>query len=662
MTGINFPQITPHHLRRTSRLWGLQTCYLDQAGHPIHAPATTLIKVLEALTSTRIQSDDDLKALAKRRILEHQQRGIEASKTAWVGEPATMNLYLNLNEAKNAIQISLRSDTGEHKTFAYTPSARRDRLSLTEALATLSPGYFDLELKTVERNLRSFVILAPARISDIDGYRNSWGIFLPLYASRGEHDWGVGSYTDLKKVGQQIRPFGGKWISSLPVLATNFDREDCDPSPYCALTRLFWNEIYLDVDRLAHESGSSAAEEALRSGPLQAQLRQLRAEDFVDYYKIYQLKREVLAILAKEFFAAGGSQNPDYLAFREKFPDLDAYTQFRSPDPVHQDFHRYVQFQCHRSLSEIAQEGAAGLYMDYPVGVNESGYDYFTYRDLFLSGFTVGAPPEPVFQKGQEWGFPSYRPDVLRESKYEYVRKSLTNHFRYSRILRLDHVMGLHRVFIVPRGSAPKDGVYLRYKPEDLFAIACLEAERASADLIGENLGTVPEAVNALLEKRNFKGMTVGQFLFEEDPEKLASHFPERTLACLNTHDMPLFKAFLNAEDLDQVTELGILDPQWKDRFKEARALGLSRWLRSLPSDATADAIFPALLEKMAKSQARYLILNPEDTWGEKRPQNIPGTFREVPNWRRKFKLPTEDWIKDSGWRQALGILQESRP
>lgn len=642
-------------LRRTSRLWGVQTSYLDQQGQVHEAPEASLVQVLAGLAGRPVQSNQDLQALCELRHEQQRAQALEPVHVKWVGESADIRFLPSQAEAGQTLTLKIEGEEGYRFQGEWRLNSEpRARWALP---ADLPMGYHTLTLRTPTRELTTLIICAPKKIVDPPDLKRSWGLFAPLYAVRSASDWGLGSYRDLQTLSTMIRSSGGKWISLLPLLAGNFDAPDCDPSPYSALTRLFWNEIYLDVEALVRESGSREAQALLEQPAVQDELGRLRAADHVDYHAAYLLKRKVLQVLAREFFETRQDSSSEYTAFLQLFPDLEAYVQFRSPQPEHQNFHRYVQFQTHRALTKLK---SVGLYMDYPVGVNESGFDFQRYRDIFFSGVEVGAPPEPVFQLGQGWGFPSYHPQRLRESRYAYVRRTLENHFRYSRILRLDHVMGLHRVFVVPSGQKPKNGVYLRYKPQEFFALACLEATRAGADLIGENLGTVPAAVDDILQRRNFKTMTVGQFLFEEPPAQFQALFPEKTLACLNTHDMPMFAAFLTGEDLDQVTSLGILNPAYTEQFKTARRAGKERWKAAVGAKDDPE-LFPAVLKNMAESRAHYVILNPEDAWNETRPQNIPGTYREVPNWRRKFAIPLEKWAEHAGLKNAFSLLAKSR-
>lgn len=644
-----------HLLRRTSRIWGLQPVYKDSTGKWATSPNSTLIETLSALTSHPVQNDQDLLHLIEKRKASFYEKGIEPVKAVWQSENAFLELYLSEKEKNQSAEFLITDENEQVISKGHFQTA--DRFQLPKNLPL---GYLNLKIRFQNRELSTLIVSAPAKLPELKNLDRSWGPFLPLYAVRSEKDWGIGSLQELKTVGKELHHFGAKWVGVLPMLAGNFDPKDCDPSPYSALSRLFWNEIYLDVDKLVAKSQSQAALNLIQSPEFQKELSRLRSTDYVDYHAVYQQKKKILQILSQEFFSSQESSQNDYLEFKKLYPDLEGYTKFRSSELEGQNFHSYVQFQMHQSLKELSEREPFGLYMDYPVGVNDSGYDFHQYKDIFFKEVSVGAPPEPVFQLGQDWGFPSYHPHRLRETGYSYVRKTLETHLRYSKILRLDHVMGLHRVYVVPKGRSGKDGVYLRYKPEEFFAIACLEAHRANADLIGENLGTVPDAVNETLVKRNFKGMTVGEFIMDQSPTQITETTPKETLACVNTHDMPLFSAFLTGEDLDQVADLGILDKSFKESLKSDRLKAIHQWIQS--TGKTPDQLIEVMVESLARSNARYLIVNIEDLWNEKRPQNIPGTYREVPNWRRKFSLAQEEWKAHPPTLKILNILKNLRP
>ncbi len=650
-------------LRKAARHWGLQPTYKNSSGGLTTASESTLLKVLSDLSATPIASDRDLQSLIERRHRQKWQRGVEPVLVHWENENSRFFFYLSPEEASTKIQIQVKDSSGKELKYDWLPEKNSRGKYIWNFSTKLAPGYYNFQAITNERKLSALLIAAPEKIQDLTEYKNSWGVFLPLYAARSKQDWGIGSFAELSEVSEKLKPLGARWIGSLPLLAGNYDSPDCDPSPYSALTRLFWNELYLDVNTLVSESDCTGAKQALEDKDFQNTLAGLRGTTHVKYHEVYEQKRKILHLLSQDFFAKAQDITEEYRAFLALYPDLDGYVKFRATDLEKQNFHRYVQFQMHLFMSQWKEHNDLGLYMDFPVGVNASGFDFAKYKDVFFAEVSMGAPPEPVFQFGQNWGFPSFHPDNLRTSGYAYLRKSFENHLRYTRILRLDHVMGLFRVYIIPKGGSGKDGIYLRFPPQELFAIACLEAHRAKADLIGENLGVVPEAVNAILTKRNFKGMTVGQFNYEAPPKKFSDSIPEKTLLCLNTHDMAQFAAFITGQDLDLVTQLGILDKNYLAQFKKKRLTATADWanfLKLKPGDGLK--IFQAVLEKMARSKAYYMILNPEDLWGELEAQNIPSTHMNVPNWTRKFRLLTDDWTHNPESRLALDILSQRRP
>ena len=198
--------------------------------------------------------------------------------------------------------------------------------------------------------------------------------------------------------------------------------------------------------------------------------------------------------------------------------------------------------------------------------------------------------------------------------------------------------MGLYRVFAVPKGQGAKSGVYLRYQPEDMLAIAVLEASRSGADFIGENLGTVPDQVNRIMKDRGIKGMWVLEMETHKSPTHAFSSLNQDQLVCLNTHDMPMLTAYLNCEDLPEVSRLGIVDPEIAKTLAETRKVELRPWIEMYGSPDDGN-FAKAVIEGLRVAKPLYFVINPEDLVGETRPMNIPGTYKEVPNWRRKFSF-----------------------
>ena len=320
-----------------------------------------------------------------------------------------------------------------------------------------------------------------------------------------------------------------------------------------------------------------------------------------------------------------------------------------------------------RELADQARRRGPGLYLDLPVGVHGAAYDVWRERALFAEGASAGAPPDTFFTKGQDWGFPPLKPEALREQGYAYLVACLRHHLEHAGVLRLDHVMQLYRLFWIPQGLEAKDGVYVRYPAEELLAVLALESHRYQALLVGENLGTVPPEVNAALERRGVLGMYVMQYELAPGAPGLERTPPAATVASLNTHDMPPFKAFWEGLDIADRQELGLLDEEQARVERERReatrreleALVRPRDLQDEPPDV--QEVLRRLLERLAASPARLMLVNLEDLWGETEPQNVPGTTDERPNWRRKARLGFEELSTDPEVLATLRRVDELR-
>jgi 4-alpha-glucanotransferase len=283
-------------------------------------------------------------------------------------------------------------------------------------------------------------------------------------------------------------------------------------------------------------------------------------------------------------------------------------------------YHLYAQWQCHeqmRCLAERCNDAGAGLYLDLPVGAPPDSFDAWLNRDHFVDGCIAGAPPDGFFEHGQTWGFRPLRPDVARASGHAYWAACVRHHMAVSRILRVDHVMGLHRMYCVPDGFAPHEGVYLRYPADEMYAVLALESARTGCAVVGEDLGTVPASVRAAMKRHGVLRTHVVQGDVTPAGTGDLPLPPADSLACLGTHDMPPFAAYWTRA-------LGTDDPQ-DARVREATMV------------AMRDA-----LGALGASPARLLQVNLDDLWGETEAHNVPGTHGERANWSLRARYPWE--------------------
>ncbi len=689
---------------RLARLRGVHTEFVDASGKRCRAPQDSLARVLETLGSpaaTLSQARQSIDELAKRTT----QRRFEPVTVAWQGRPAAVRVSLAGGRIKSVFQCTLTLESGEQRRWACDPSglktSRRSRSSPpTAALplpADLPIGYHDLSVEIDGREWRTRVICAPERC-----YRNpqeqdwAWGIFAPVYSLRSQRSLGCGDLTDLRTLADWSASLGGRVIATLPILSAQLGTP-YEPSPYSPVSRLFWNELFLDPAATPEFARCAESRQLMDSPAVREEARRLRTRPLVDYRGCSALKRRVLRPLARQFFAEGGGQEGSFQEFLRQNPLVERFATFVAVhekqsaawqdwparlqsgdfapsdfDVQVRDYHLYCQFAMARSLGEWsgAMKRRQGiLYLDLPLGVNPAGFDTFHHRDIFMVGCSTGAPPDPYFTGGQDWGFAPIHPDEQRESGYEYLAASLRNHMRYADYLRLDHVMCFHRLFVIPRGASPSEGVYLSYHPEEAYAVLSLESHRAQCRLVGENLGTVPPEVNEALERHDLCGLYVGQYEMQPSPQRALRPVPQNCVASLNTHDMAPLATFWGEADIQDRVSLGMLREEERaeelarrQRIKEALIRLLTKQgLLDRAKGPEVAAIRDALLQFLARSPADFLLANLEDLWLETQWQNVPGTLDEHPNWQRRLRSTLEEVTASEDLSRMMNRINDWR-
>jgi len=470
---------------------------------------------------------------------------------------------------------------------------------------------------------------------------------------------------------------GGDMAATLPLLASYLD-EPFEPSPYSPVSRLFWNEFYLDVTALEEFRASHEAIALYNSGCIQEELKRLRDNRLVDYRKAMALKRSMLELCAKQFFSGQGSRRELMGQWALQNPEVKSYAQFRAAvekrksgwnewpeamrggllrsgdyDPAVAGYHLYAQWAVAEQLGALSRQAGAGgqaLYLDLPLGVHIDGYDTWRERDIFILGASTGAPPDPLCAGGQDWELPPIHPERIRDQGYRYYIQCIRNHLQYAGLLRLDHVMGFHRLFWVPRGMPASEGVYVRYRAEEFYAILSLESLRHRSSIVGEDLGMVPDYVRRAMARHGIMGMYVLPFEYTGKIDKALGHITQSSLSCLNTHDMPLFVSFW--EELKNTGGDCILSS-----FLQKKG-----WLKSPAGDAPK--VLRGCLAHLAASRSGVMLVNLEDLWLESQPQNVPGTRDEYPNWRRKagYALGEIKGLKEAGnVLKKIDLLRKSR-
>lgn len=630
---------------------------------------------------------------------------VEPVVVSWNPRPPQVTVRLLASEG--ALDCELHLEDGSTRVwrdqFERSPpqhsielEGRRFVVRTLALPSDLPLGYHQLRLASARRIERAWVFRAPVQTRPLHEVSESgWGVFLPLYSLHTERSWGAGDFGDLAELAQWTASLGGDLVGTLPLLAAFLD-EPCDPSPYTPVSRLFWNEFFVDVANAPEFEHCAEARQLVSSSNFQAGIEACRASSQVDYKRQMALKRRVLGLLCSSLTETSSERRADFRSYVDSRPDLQAYASFRATterqgkqwpewserlrsgeltatdsDQQTRVYHQYVQWLADSQLRELAEKppgDSAGLYLDLPLGVHPGGFDVWREPDSFALGIAGGAPPDSFFTTGQNWGFAPVHPERIRADGYRHYIQCLRHHMQYARVLRIDHVMNLHRLYWIPPGFEATDGAYVGYRADEFYAVLALESRRHQTAVIGEDLGTVPGFVRTSMTTHAISGMYVGQFEFQADGENAMRATPADSLASLNTHDMRPFAGFWEGLDIDDQEEFGLI------RSEEAREARTKReWLRDSvihylhqrglldSGKPTPRDILEGCLSELASRGEAMMLVNLEDLWLERLPQNTPGTVDQRPNWQLRAANGLEAVKANSEFVQLIQRVNQLR-
>jgi 4-alpha-glucanotransferase len=552
-------------------------------------------------------------------------------------------------------------------------------------------GYHQLAIESGNWQWDTLLIAAPTRAYSPhgNGWERAWGVFLPLYAVQSEGNWGAGDFADLRALRREAHRMGAGLVGTLPLLAAFLDEPLMEISPYSPVSRLFWNEFYLNIEEIPELRRSPTAERLVQAARSSSGNGAPNASPLVDYRGVMARKREVLQELSRTVFNLESDRRSQLEAFVAKNAAVEDYAKFRAIcerlgkpwsewperlrrgevtsadyDEAAKRYHIYVQWLADQQLEIGSEEQAtAGLYLDLPLGVHANGYDVWRYREDFAVGVAGGCPPDSVFPKGQNWGFVPLHPEGIRTQRYRYVQQYVRHQMRRAKVLRIDHMPSFHRLFWIPPDTDPNEGVYVRYRAEELYAVFCLESHRHQTMLVGEDLGTVPPEVAQGMLRHHFHRMFVVQYELQPDSGLAIPEPPASCIASLNTHDMPPFAGFWEGKDIRERYHCGLISAeQQAEQFQTRRRLchALLEFLQSargLSEQASVQDLFRACLDHLCDSPARLVLINLEDLWQETESQNMPSTCDENPNWRRRARYSIQQVFGRSDFVEILSRL-----
>lgn len=682
---------------------GILPSYFDVHGNVCSTSDETRVALLAAMghdASSEAAAARTLEALRE----AERARALEPVRVVEIGAADACELQVLLpGPMLDAIRFTLEIVEEEgrvHHAEGVVPGAAWElRLSLPALplgyhavrLALEAPGW-----QAAADQTRIVVPASCVRVEEELGDRRAWGLIANLYSVRRDGDWGIGDARTLALLLEWAAEQGGDFVGVNPLHALR--NRGTDVSPYSPVSRLWRNPIYIDVASVPGWRTSARARAWAEDPVNQAMIDALRATDRVDYARAWAVKREALELLHREHAADADAMDAyrDWCAARE--PALTDFATFMAiaDDRAHEpdwrdwprelqdahgaavrawrdenaqavDFHRWLQWVCDRQLAEVQEHArahgmAVGLYQDLAIGTSAAGSDAWAFGDLFVRGVNVGAPPDPYSATGQDWGLPPIHPERLRETRYEYWIRLLRGAFADAGALRIDHVMGLFRLFWIPWGKTGAHGAYVRYPERDLLGILALESRRFGALVVGEDLGTVPPEVPPALEKWGILSSSVMMFMRGDGGSfRPAKSYPHRALATADTHDMPPLDGFWSGSDLPRRVEMGLSAPDELPRMREERERdkrellarladeGVDRVDDGAPAEAGGVAMRAAVHAFVSRTPAALVGFSLDDLAGEEAPVNVPGVGPDrFPSWTKRMGMAVEA-MRESG-------------
>lgn len=668
---------------------GLAVDWKDANARPQRVSPEVLRKVLNGL-GYPAENDEQIVASLKRLEDQNQTKtapplltvdhGSNLDLSAWFAPETAFTLELEDGSTLNAkltanaelpglatVGYQQLSIAGQHLTIAVAP-----KTSFSMAMATDVPT------------------------------PRAWGLTAQLYALRREGDGGFGDTQALEALARSAGERGAAAIAISPVHAM-FASGSENFSPYSPSSRLFLNALYAAPGAIL---GERAVRTAIEETGLGEELKRLETLTLIDWPAAATAKWKLLRALHTSFTASGHPLHEDFNSFRhaggealinhcrfealrDKSEELgisgnwhewpDDYKNPRSKvidvfAEQHSDlvgFHAFAQWLIARGL-ERAQTAARssgmsiGLIGDLAVGADGAGSQAWSRQDELLSALTVGAPPDILNRSGQSWGISAFSPTGLKRNGFRAFIEMLRANFAHAGGLRIDHVMGLQRLWVVPLDSPPSEGAYLNYPLDDMLRLLCLESWRHKAVVLGEDLGTVPEGLHEKLSTRAILGMRV--LLFEQDNGafKPIIKWSDDALATTSTHDLPTLKGWLTELDIEWNSRLGHLDQDTEHNWREGRVRERQGLIDVLnhnyglkhPSDSD---IIDASIRYLGHTRAPLVLLPMEDALGIEEQSNLPGTIDSHPNWRRRFAGDSATLLDNPDAARRLELLAAAR-
>lgn len=667
-----------------ARRYGIATDYEDWSGSRVRVSETTLKSVLASL-GVAADNEQERNAALSAKLRSHWARQLPATIVGRTGEQIRFWAHVTHGDPAE-VWLALEDGTvrgGVAQVDNFTPPFDLDGRWIGEAsfvLPTDLPlGYHRVHLRSGESETSTALIVTPdwLGLPERLGNRRAWGLATQLYSVRSRESWGVGDLTDLTDLAVWSASRHGAdylLVNPLHAAAPPGPNSRMEPSPYLPTSRRFVNPLYLRVEAIPEFADLSKRSRVRR---LRSEVQQrATGHDAIDRDSSWVAKRVALKLLHDQPRSAG--RELSYAAFRgrearalddfatwcalaEKYgddwhswpealqhPDATGVADFVEKHSDTVDFHRWLQWQLDEQLAAAQSQAlragmSLGVMHDLAVGVHPNGADAWALQDVMALGVTAGAPPDEFNQLGQDWSQPPWRPDRLDEHEYRPFRALIRAVLRHAGGVRIDHIIGLFRLWWIPRGASPTEGTYVRYDHEAMIGIVALEAHRAGAVVVGEDLGTVEPWVRDYLLLRGLLGTSILWFELDRDGNGgplPAERWREYCLSSVTTHDLPPTAGYLAGDHVRLRDSLGLLTRPAAEELESDRA-DLAAWLAELrrvglleDGEDDPEKIVLALYRYLGRTPSRLLGVALTDAVGDRRTQNQPGTTDEYPNWR----------------------------
>ena len=714
-------------LKQVAKQAGIADSYTNAWGNNELVSDDTLTSLLAAL-GYDTQSEKTLLSSAEKK---QQKLILDSVKVIKDGEPIHIDLNLGASARISDFSWRLETEQGEaiegYLQSQVVTDLRTEGGALTFSLPSdLAWGYHKLQVLRRRRKspYEMTLIITPQacyKQPAIEKGNKSWGPSVQLYTLKTDHNWGIGDFGDLKQLVADIAARGGDFVGLNPIHSL-FPANPEGASPYSPSSRRWLNLLYIDVSAVPEFALCSVAQQRVGSSEFQQRLHAVRATEWVDYSEVSRLKMSVLPLLFSEFqqrhLASNSKRAQAFNAFVAK--GGDSLLHQATFDALHQHLHdkddsvwgwqvfpaelrdinsaavvRFIQqhqdaIQLYMYLQWIADEQIAdvqkfalaqgmdmGLYRDLAVGVADSGAEVWADAGTLCQGVSIGAPPDVLGPLGQNWGLPPLNPAALIETGYDAFIQLLRANMQHCGALRIDHVLGLLRLWWIPKGESATSGAYMYYPVQDMLSILALESQRHQCAVIGEDLGTVPDEIVSLLSDAGIHSYKVFFFETAEDGGYFSpAHYQAQSMATLCTHDMPTLRGFWHCEDLKLGQTIGLYPDQsqlnslFDDRSKSKQEIlnsvswhgvlaeSVGRNANYVPMD---QALSNSLQLHLAAGASSLLSLQLEDWLEMDKPVNIPGTTDEYPNWRRKLSTTLDDMFSCPNVNDLTAALTAAR-